>query len=196
MNNIYNIVGLALIGGLLAWLNRRGGCTARNKQKRPTDFEDFGLAETDFPHHRSPPMAAANVAAGAAAGGAAAAAAAGKTTQSPTVPRLNDQGNFYNDSGRHYYEPQLNHPQEYGAGAMSPPQHQQQQGYYYQDQGQGGGYYDEQGYYYDGSTAVSSQPMYDPNAAAVVGGQAPMQQQQHGDYYKPDTADGKPHLRS
>lgn len=178
-------VGLALIGGLLAWINRKGGCTSRSKPKRPADFEDFGLAETDFPHHRSPPMAAANVAPGMAAAGAAGAAGAGAAAAmaSPTIPRLNEQGNYYDPStaeygtNRIYYEPQLTGPPQ--PDYQYPPHHQQQ--YYYPQEG---GYYDEHGYYYEnGSTAVSSpgqqQAMYDPVAA---GG--------NSDYYKPDSADG------
>lgn len=188
-------MGVALIGGFLAWLNRRGGCTSRSRQKRTTDFEDFGLAESDFPHHRSPPMVAFNLAAGGAGAAAAGAAVAGAA--SPTLPRLNEQGNFYNDppateygTNPHYVP---GYQQPYGApGApMSPTQ--QQAGYYYPE----GTYYDDhqQQYYYDGSTAVSSQgyehqqpqpqPMYD--AAAMQSGSS--------DYYKPDTADGKPHQR-
>lgn len=177
-------VGLALIGGLLAWINRKGGCTSRSKPKRPADFEDFGLAETDFPHHRSPPMAAANVAPGMAAAGAAGAAGAAAAMASPTIPRLNEQGNYYDPStaeygtNRIYYEPQLTGPPQ--PDYQYPPHHQQQQYYYPQE----GGYYDEHGYYYEnGSTAVSSpgqqQAMYDSVAA---GG--------NSDYYKPDSADG------
>lgn len=195
-------MGVALIGGFLAWLNRRGGCTSRSREKRTTDFEDFGLAETDFPHHRSPPMAASNLAAaGAGAGAAAAGGAAVAGAASPTLPRLNEQGNFYNDApsaeygtNRHYVP---SYQQPYGAppgGPMSPgQQHQQQPGYYYPESGY---YDDQQQYYYDGSTAVSSQGydhqqpqpqhMYDAGSAAA---------QRGGDYYKPDTADGKPHQR-
>lgn len=177
----------------MTWINRRGGCTSRSKAKqRPNDFEDFGLAETDFPHHRSPPMANANLGAAAAAGagaagGAAVAGAAGGA--SPTLPRLNDQGNFYHDpstaeygTNRHYvpsYQPQLSQ-----ADYSPQPQHQP---YYYDNTQPQQGYYDEHGYYYDNSTAVSSSQGYPSQQGGYEGGEQ---------YYKPDTADGKPHLRS
>jgi hypothetical protein len=188
------LVGLAIIGGLLAWLNRRGGCASRRNNKRTNnDFEDFGLAETDFPHHRaSPAMAAA-----ALGGGAAAGAAAASSNKSPTVPRMAESNApsaaYYNagvpppsdyDSGRHYapYQPQLD---EYAMQQQHAPQ--QQGGYYYpQEQGQQG-YYDEQ-YYYD-----NQQPM-------PAGGEYNHYQQQQqqpfspNDHYKPDQVE-KPNER-
>lgn len=156
-------MGVALIGGLLTCLNRRR--SNKQKKKRAPDFEDFGLAETDFPHQRSLPTATTS---------------AGAVAVSPTLPRLNEQGNFYNDSAnRHYvpsYQPQLNSAQpEY-----SPPMQHAQQPYYYPPQQPQEGYYDEHGYYYQQQQPQGG--MYDMSAA--------------GDYYKPDTADGsKPHQR-
>ncbi|KAG0175472.1 tRNA methyltransferase 44 [Apophysomyces sp. BC1015] len=214
------VVGVALIGGALTFLNRRGGC-ARRSEKRTADFEDFGLAETDFPHHRSPPMAPSGLAAAGAGGAAAAAvagtaAAAGGAKGSPTLPRLNDQGNYYDPAGHQYvpasYQPQLDMNQaEYGdyapqhpggAGGMMAaqqgyyyPQQQHHDGGYPQQQHHEGGYYDEQGYYYDGSTAVPSPAGYDH-------AQQPQHQQGYppapppGDYYKPDQVDAKPHERT
>ncbi|KAI8067526.1 hypothetical protein BC940DRAFT_300948 [Gongronella butleri] len=130
------IVGLALLGGIVTWLNRRGGCTSKTRKRRPANFDEFGLAERDFPHHRSPAMANAGMATPQTANktlvGSAAAAA------SPTLPRMNDQGNYYGDYPAHAtgYE-------QYHDG-----------GYYYP---QDGGYYDENGYYYD----AAGQPIYD-----------------------------------
>lgn len=102
-----------MIGGALTWINRHGGCARRNN-KRSEDFEDYGLADTDFPHNhqphmRSPGMQTISLAAnGAAIGGGSAVnsaamtpalgAAATTTATSPTIPRLNDQGTFYGAS--------------------------------------------------------------------------------------------------
>ncbi|CAO3623043.1 unnamed protein product [Cunninghamella blakesleeana] len=147
------VVGLALIGGFLAWLNRRGGCTSKsnNRKERKADFEDFGLAERDFPHHRSPPVSKSTaLAAGAVVGGGSALAA--NTMASPTIPRLNDQGNYYND--QIYMQQQQGGYDQYHDGGN----------YYYAQDGSAvnGGYYDENGYYYDNSTAVNSNMGYDP----------------------------------
>lgn len=142
-----HIVVVGLVGGLLAWLLLRRKKQNGKGKKRPTDFEDFGLAESDFPQQQGRPTT---------------------MMASPTLPRLNDQGNYYAaaTAGPHqaYYD--------------NPAAQQQQQGYYYADQQQQHGYGGYDGYYYDTSTAVSSTP---PPA---------------GQYYaKPDTADGaKPHL--
>ncbi|KAF7723259.1 tRNA methyltransferase 44 [Apophysomyces ossiformis] len=195
---IGGVVGVALIGGALTFLNRRGGC-ARRSEKRTADFEDFGLAETDFPHHRSPPMATAGLAAAGAGGAAAVAGTQGGAKGSPTLPRLNAQGNYYDPAGHQYmpssYQPQLDmnqaeygdYPTQHAAGAMAA-----QQGYYYpQQQHQEGGYYDEHGYYYDGSTAVPS-PGYDHSQPAQHQ-QAYPPHPPPGDYYKPDQVDAKPH---
>lgn len=129
-----------MIGGALTWINRHGGCARRNN-KRSEDFEDYGLADTDFPHNhqphmRSPGMQTVSLAAnGAAIGGGSAAmtpalGAATTAATSPTIPRLNDQGTFYgastvddpyNNSQQQFmpvYQPQLEN------GATN---HQQQQ---------------------------------------------------------------------
>lgn len=143
------IVGVSLVGGLFVWLLLKRKRNNGKGKKRPTEFEDFGLAESDFPQQQGRPTT---------------------MMASPTLPRLNDQGNYYAGGGGP-------HQAYYDNPAV---QQQQQQAYYYADQQQqppvGYGGYD--GYYYDTSTAVSSTP---PPA---------------GQYYaKPDTADGaKPHL--
>lgn len=189
-------------------MNRRGGCASRrsNPRMKNTDFEDFGLAETDFPHHRSPAMAAAALG-GVAMGGAAATTS---SSTSPTIPRVNESNMpganpaYYGtggmvpppsdyDSGRHYapYQPQID---EY---AM-----QQQQGYYYpQDQGQG--YYDNQ-YYYENQPPLATagndygqphhlQQQQQPGGHEYIQPQPHYQQpQQHFspiDNYKPDQMD-------
>ncbi|KAI9308482.1 hypothetical protein BJ944DRAFT_260131 [Cunninghamella echinulata] len=175
------IVGLALIGGFLAWLNRRGGCTSKSnhRKERKADFEDFGLAERDFPHHRSPPTTKAT--AGMASGAGVAAGVV-----SPTIPRLNDQGNYYNDPNNQHY--------------MQQGYDQYHDGYYYpQDGGAGSGYYDENGYYYDGTTAVHSnsyEPMSPPqqnyhpnmNMMANTAPLPPLPNANHqNEIYKPDS---------
>lgn len=151
-----------MIGGALTWINRHGGC-ARRSNKRSADFEDFGLADTDFPHHRSPAMQSALV--------TNAAGTPMMSSTTPTIPRLNDQGNFYGAQQQEYnqaagyaaYQPQLEQSNnEYNT-----------QPYYYQPPLQQeaapapNGYYDESGYYYDGSNTTQhpqqvSNATYDP----------------------------------
>ncbi|KAI8338083.1 hypothetical protein BC941DRAFT_424553 [Chlamydoabsidia padenii] len=41
------IVALALIGGLLTWLNRRGGCTSRTKPRNQAAFEEFAMKDPE-----------------------------------------------------------------------------------------------------------------------------------------------------
>ncbi|ORX49869.1 hypothetical protein DM01DRAFT_198878 [Hesseltinella vesiculosa] len=142
------VVGLALIGGLIAWLNRRGGCASRRKPRQNPDFEDFGLQESDFPHHRSPGMVAAAVGSTPSLSGA--------SHPSPTVPRMTDlnngaAGGYYAtmpsdyDSGRHFttgYEDYGNQPQQY------------HQGYYYPEPNQPGAY--QERYYYENQQPSSA----------------------------------------
>ncbi|CAO3621943.1 unnamed protein product [Cunninghamella blakesleeana] len=204
------VVGLALIGGLLAWLNRRGGCASRSNKRSNNDFEDFGLAESDFPHNRSPPMTAAALGTGAALGAGTAAVASTVGSQSPNINNNNANTAYYNngavpppadyDSGRHYapYQPQID---EYNVQYQQQPQ--QQQGYYYPQQEQQ--YYDEQ-YYYENSPNMANNQVYDHNQGGYDPNQAydhnqaplPHQQQQQpyatNDYYKPDQID-KPNER-
>lgn len=139
-----HIVGIALIGGILAWINRRGGCSQRRDNKK-TEFEDYGLG--DFPHHRPTPAMAA-------------AAVPVAKPVSPTIPRMNDQGNYYNEDPSYGGQYATGYPDNMDYGMQ-----QQQQGYYYPQQHDQGGYYDEQGYYYENgnnsaamSSAYSSMP--------------------------------------
>lgn len=70
---------------------------------------------------------------------------------SPTIPRLNDQGNYYND--QLYMQQQQGYDQYHDGNG----------GYYYpQDGSAAGGYYDENGYYYDNSAMHSNAGGYDP----------------------------------
>lgn len=168
---MYNIiVGIALIGGIIACVNRRGGCT-KKRDKSKSEFEDYGLG--DFPHHR-PAVAAATMA---------------NKPVSPTIPRLNDQGNYYADDGYggHYQGGYVDNNMDYGM--------QQPQGYYYPDQQQQ--YYDDGGYYYDSNTSAtySNAPMQQHSPAMHAAGVVPMQQQtynippqqqQQQGIYKPD----------
>lgn len=103
------------------------------------------------------------------ASGAAAAAV------SPTIPRLNDQGNYYNDGTKQYQQ-------------QGYDQYHDGSGYYYPQEGGGydanGNYYDENGYYYDGATG---QPIHTGYEAMP-----PPQQQQ---MYHPQQG-GSPSLMS
>ncbi|CEP18450.1 hypothetical protein [Parasitella parasitica] len=56
------VVGLALIGGFLAWMNRRGGCTSRTKNNRNGLSQDdytIDMHQNDFNH--GPTVAAAGI---------------------------------------------------------------------------------------------------------------------------------------
>lgn len=182
MHTHQNVVGIALIGGIIACINRRGGCTKRTN-KNKAEFEDYGLG--DFPHHRPSPVPAA-----AAAATAVPMSMNNAKPVSPTIPRLNDQGNYYADDG---------YGGHYGGGYdnnMDYGMQQQPQGYYYPEQQQQQQYYDDGSYYYDSNTsatAYSNAPMqqHSPNmhAAGIAPGQQPymmnnMPPQQN--YYKPD----------
>ncbi|KAI8049807.1 uncharacterized protein B0P05DRAFT_563471 [Gilbertella persicaria] len=173
----FSIVGLALIGGLIACINRRGGCTKRTEKKN--DLEDYGLG--DFPHQRTsgpaPPMVMNN-----------------NKPVSPTLPRLNEQGNYYQDDAYGYSN---HHGVHYVDNNMDYGMQPQQQHYYYPQQE----YYDDGGYYYDSNTsgtAYSPQaPMQhnsSPMHSGVVAGQQYMMNNsnvptlpQHN-VYKPDEA--------
>lgn len=140
-----------MIGGILACVNRRGGCTKKRDNKK-SDFEDYGLG--DFPHHRTPVIAAPVLP---------------SKPISPTLPRLNDQGNYYNEDPNYgHYGYQDNNmdygmqPQQgyYYAQQQQQPQHQQQQEYY-----------DDSGYYYDSNTSAT--------AYSSVAPMQPQHQSQH-----------------
>ncbi|KAI8988782.1 hypothetical protein BDB01DRAFT_848902 [Pilobolus umbonatus] len=127
------VVGVALIGGILAWINRRGGCAKRSTTKTKADYEDYGL--NDFPHHRTQPMAAVPPPMG--------------PIVSPTLPRLNDQGNYYNESNNYGNGAQYAYQDNTMDYGMQP---QHNQGYYY-PQLQQQEYYDDGNYYYDSNVS-------------------------------------------
>ncbi|KAF7726667.1 hypothetical protein EC973_008541 [Apophysomyces ossiformis] len=175
------VVGVALIGGALAYVNRRGGCTSRTDKKQ-ADFEDFGLAERDFPQQPAPqahrPAAAVN----------------------PTIPRLNEQGTFYNEPPLPPLPPagpaEYNHGSHTYVAGYTPqqqPMTQVHQDYYYDSYApQEGAYYDAGGnhYYYDNSTTTTAvSPGYEHAPAGVQQPQGFSQAGGPTDYYKPDTAD-------
>lgn len=162
-------MGIALIGGIIAFINRRGGCT-KKRDRTKSEFEDYGLG--DFPHHRpstnTKPL----------------------PVVSPTIPRLNDQGNYYVDDG---------YGGHYNGGYVDPNMDyaMQQQAYYYPEQQQQQQYYNDSGYYYDNSntsgtyTNVQHSPMQQNSAGVIPVQQSysnmpPPQQQQN--MYKPDEA--------
>jgi hypothetical protein len=175
---VFFLVGIALIGGILACVNRRGGCTKKRNTKK-SDFEDYGLG--DFPHQRTTPAAAVPVVANN-----------GKPV-SPTIPRLNDQGNYYNDDGYNHYNNTGYADNGMDYGMQQQQQQQQHGGYYYPQQQQE--YYDDGGYYYDSNTSATAYSSVPPmqqhmHAGGVAGQQGyvmnntiPQQQQ---DIYKPD----------
>lgn len=150
-------VGLALISGIFAWFNRRGGCTRKSRSK--PEFEDYGLADTDFPHNHTPAMQNMTTT---------------PNVVSPTIPRLNEQGNFYTKEDQQYMAPyQMSEPYP------GSPEHQP---YYYQGQQQpvhDGGYYDENGYYYESTSPHQPQ--------VVAADYYPIQQQQQQQQYYPQT---------
>jgi hypothetical protein len=105
----------------LTWFNRHGGCARR--QKRSHDFEDFGLADTDFPHQQqqqqqqqsmAPPPQIPQMQAMVGA--------------SPTIPRMNDP--MYNNENGSYYQPQVVDDYSSQGYYYPSPQPQHQQGYY------------------------------------------------------------------
>ncbi|CAO3694980.1 unnamed protein product [Rhizopus microsporus] len=161
------VVGLALIGGIIACISRRGGCTKRRDRKKKPEFEDYGLG--DFPPHQ-------NIA-------PAATVTAATKPLSPTIPRLNDQGNYYNEDYNNYGYQQ-------GDYGMQNPQHG---GYYYPQMHQQE-YYDDNGYYYDTSSGMGSTAVYSPQQPMHQGynaqGYAPNNMVPQGvhqqDIYKPD----------
>lgn len=190
---------------MLTWINRHGGC-ARRSNKRSADFEDYGLADTDFPqqHLRSPAMQSVPVTASPAIGAAI----------TPTIPRLNDQGTFYSNNGSEDIYGNNQH-QQFATGYPAQMEHQpgmvdytnngqpmmdynQQQPYYYQQPQDGqmaGGYYDESSYYNNQpapagqSYDINQQPTYQDQSSYHPANMA-------GDhYYKPDQVDMNHHQR-
>lgn len=166
------IVGLALIGGIFTWINRKGGCTRR--RQRDNDFDDYGMDDNDFAPR---PMQSASVAAAAAGAGALATG----PRQEPTLPHFGgDQyydDQYANNGARRFvpsYQPQLQQHPDYYNG--------QQQGQYYNYPGS------DQGY----SDTTYNDPNYYGGAAA--GGYYDSKTAGSGDAYKPDDAvENKPH---
>lgn len=163
-----------MIGGIIAWANRNGGCASRRSgNKRSSDFEDYGLADTDFPHSQlqSPqPMQSVGLATNAAAIGSAT-PVLGAT--SPTIPRVNDQGAYYGNVAEDPYATQYSPAYQSqmdsnGSSAVVRDYNStNQQPYYYQHENvsavqvPAGGYYDESGYYYERSN--QHQQLASPN---------------------------------
>ncbi|KAL0097356.1 hypothetical protein J3Q64DRAFT_1713002 [Phycomyces blakesleeanus] len=158
------VVGLALIGGLITFLNRRGGCTSRS-EKPKSDFKDFEMTENDFPQRRAPTGGLQGIV---------------PISGSPTVPQLNNQGNFYNDNG---YGQNYSNVQSQSSG---------QDGYYYDNYSQGQGYYTDGRYYYEngGNAPVTG---YVPQQNYQQYQTSPPVQPMVAEYSKPDLADSKPH---
>jgi hypothetical protein len=164
----FPVVGLALIAGILTWINRKGGCTRR--RQRDSDFEDYGMDDNDFPPR---PMASASVAAAAAGAGAMST----PRQQEPTLPQFGGYEDQYNNSARRFvpsYQPQLQqHPDYYGQ--------QQQGGQYYNYPGSDQGYSD---------TTYNDPNYYGPAGAGYYDSKTTGS----GDAYKPDDAvENKPH---
>ncbi|CAO3661685.1 unnamed protein product [Rhizopus stolonifer] len=156
---ISSLIGLAILSGFLTWCNRHKGCAG--KRKRKPEFEDYGLADTDFPQSR--PLATQNM-------------TTVPNTISPALPQSNDQSNY--------------NSKELNVGYAAPYQvidhknnYQHQPEYYYNNShpphDSGTGYYDENGYYYENATYqeeyYTNQPYTYPN-----------QYPPNTNYYKPD----------
>lgn len=155
----------------MACINRRGGFT-KKRDKKKSDFEDYGLG--DFPHHRTPAVAPPVIS---------------NKPVSPTIPRMNDQGNYYNEDPNYGHYSYQDNNVDYG---MQP-----QQGYYYPQQQQHQPqqeYYDDGGYYYDSNTSATAYssvpPMQQHQSQAQQGYAVNNVPQQHNmvpqDVYKPD----------
>ncbi|KAG1139007.1 hypothetical protein G6F37_010019 [Rhizopus arrhizus] len=170
------IGSLTLLSGLLTWINRHKGCASKRKAK--PEFEDYGLADTDFPQHRSPAMANT------------------PNAISPTTPYLNDQGNYYSKE-------ELSNGYMPSYPVLETNQHLNnypQPDYYYNNNnpqlahemnGGGGGYYDENGYYYENTTHQTSGEHYTNQQQSYP---YPEQYHHNVNYYKPDQiADGAHH---
>ncbi|KAI8365242.1 uncharacterized protein BYT42DRAFT_589292 [Radiomyces spectabilis] len=143
-------------------MNRRKS----HRTKKVAEFEDFGLGDHDFPHHRSPPMATA----------AAVGTPSSRPTVSPTLPRLNEQGNYYNENPEAYARNPYNYPQDRYTTDMSPggQMYYQPQQAYYEDAGP---------YYYNHNVAPAPIP---PEHGASQGAYPA-----EGYYYKPDVVDDR-----
>lgn len=170
----------------MACINRRGGCAKKRSKK--SDFEDYGLG--DFPHHRTPAVAAPVI--------------ASSKPMSPTLPRLNEQGNYYNEDpnyGRYGYQDNQGYDNNMYQDNNMDYGMQPQQGYYYptqqqqpHHQQQQQEYYDDSGYYYDSNasgTAYSSvAPMqqHQPQLqqAYMMNNSTPQHSMVSQDVYKPD----------
>lgn len=153
-------VGVAFLGGVVTFFNRRGGCTRRRNKPNPADYEDFGMADNDYPHHRSPgPMLAAPM------------------TEPPvtttTSPVMAHHDAYYNNEPAYYHHQDVQQQQQ--------QQHAPPQQYYYAEHdappsaAAAGGYYDNSGYYYNAhhpQPQPVAYPVHDPNVG----------------YYKPDLA--------
>lgn len=162
-----------MIGGILTWINRKGGCTRR--RQRDTDFEDYGMDDNDFAPR---PMQSVSAAAAAAGAGAMATGA----RQEPTLPHFGgDQyydDQYANNGARRFvpsYQPQLQQHPDYYAG-------QQQGGQYYN---YGGG--SDHGF---SDTTYNDQNYY----GGAAGGYHDQKTTSGGEPYKPDDAvENKPH---
>ncbi|KAI7899784.1 uncharacterized protein BX663DRAFT_182854 [Cokeromyces recurvatus] len=145
-------IGIALIGGVIACISRRGGCTKRSDKKK-SDFEDYGLG--DFPHNKS-------TMASAAAAATSAATAATSTTAAPTIPRLNEHGNYYQNTAPtddYYYQGNGNY-MDNGYSMQQPHQYYYNQPYH-QD------YYDDS-YYYDNASGMGYSAQMQPQSSSPI----------------------------
>ncbi|KAI8328402.1 hypothetical protein BD560DRAFT_72693 [Blakeslea trispora] len=104
-----NKVGVALVGGLISCINRRGGCARRNNDKRSIEYEDFGLADTDFPPRQMPNMQSMT----------SDHVHTGQRFADATIPQLGPQGNHYHilpeePHAQHQFEAKYLPPDEIG----------------------------------------------------------------------------------
>lgn len=192
------LVGLALIGGILAWINRRGGCTKRDNGKNGFSQDDYtiDMNQNDFNHG---PGAGTAAAVGLGAGlGAGAAMGATQTMHStePLSPFDNQRryaptpvmGNaepVYN--GQEYY--QYNDGQGYSEGYS---QDGYQQGVDYNNYAAGAGAADY-GYYdanHQQAAAYGQQPQYMDSARHEYYDPNQQQQKHYSDVTSPTMSAG------
>lgn len=198
-NHIIIIVGLALIGGIITWLNRRGGCTSRTKRNKDgLSHDDYtiDMHQNDFNNTNHNMGGAGGMgggnAAALAAGGVAAGAGAGiigsnVAGHQSTEPLSPFERRYAPAGGPGYVEPYADYHEGYSQAGYSQGGYSQEgfnsQGGYSQEyppqqpQHAGADY----GYYDTGYNQAGGYDYYDPAAA----GAAAQQQKHYSDITSP-----------
>jgi hypothetical protein len=165
-----------LIGGILAWINRRGGCTSRsNKRNDAYNQDDYtiDMNQNDFGNNNHSAAAAAAAAAAATGGAATGATQTGHSTE-PLSP--------FDNSRRFVAAPAL----AAGAGAGAGYAAGQEPYMDYHNEGYSQGDYSQDGYDhgYNNQPQGADYGYYDANNAAMYNQQYVNDSQRH-EYYDP-----------